>query len=205
MLWQVPFNLVCMSLSCRLSWAQKTRRSHIWMASTIIVWLQGRGSDPWTTCLEERRLLLPWLCSSLFTGETAEEFRVLNMFDLKEKETLHKSIYLCCLKADCNICTVWNIVKNNLSCFCLATNLPPSLSWMRLTLLWTILTLARSVQKIYLIQWLELFNQCCLWNKQCFFHHIKYKVQPIISLCTPRWPIILKTSRCRTFRPSSFL
>lgn len=57
-----------MSFFFRLSWAQKTQRSRIWMASTITAWLQGRGSDPWTTCLEERRPSPPWRCSLLSTG-----------------------------------------------------------------------------------------------------------------------------------------
>lgn len=52
------------------------------MASTITVWLQESGSDPWTTCLEERRPLLPWLFSLLFTGETKDEYKVLYMFGL---------------------------------------------------------------------------------------------------------------------------
>ena len=66
---------VCVCFFCRLSWDQKTQRSPTWMASTITVWLQGRDSDPWITCLEERRLSLPWLCSLLFTGETKKEYR----------------------------------------------------------------------------------------------------------------------------------
>lgn len=45
------------------------------MVSIITVWPQARGSDQWTTCQEERKLLLPWLCSSLFTGETREMCR----------------------------------------------------------------------------------------------------------------------------------
>lgn len=61
------------SLPCRLSWARKTQRSHIWTASTITVWLQERGLDPWTTCLEERRLSQLWHCYLLFTGKTTEE------------------------------------------------------------------------------------------------------------------------------------
>lgn len=45
------------------------------MASTITVWLQERGSDPWTTCQEERRLSLPWLCYLLSTGKTRQNYR----------------------------------------------------------------------------------------------------------------------------------
>lgn len=56
------------SASRRLSWAQRIQRSPIWMESTTTVWLQGSASGPWTTCLEERRRLLPWLCSSQSTG-----------------------------------------------------------------------------------------------------------------------------------------
>lgn len=57
---------------CRLSWAQKTPRSHTWTALTITVWPLERDSGPWTICLEERRLSLPWLCSLLFTGTTGQ-------------------------------------------------------------------------------------------------------------------------------------
>lgn len=69
------WNTVSVYFLCRLSWAQKTQRSLTWMGSTITVWLQERGSDPWTTCLEERRLLLPWLCYLLSTGKTREDYR----------------------------------------------------------------------------------------------------------------------------------
>lgn len=105
--------------SCRLSWARRIQRSPIWMESTTTVWLQGSGSGPWTTCLEERRLSLPWLCSLQFTGNSK---RVLT----EHSSSLHIILY------------------KPSSCL-LATNLPPSLSWMRLMLPWTTQTSARSV------------------------------------------------------------
>lgn len=58
--------------SCRLSWAQRIQRSPIWMESTTTVSLQGSASGQWTTCLEERRLLLPWPCSLQFTGNSKQ-------------------------------------------------------------------------------------------------------------------------------------
>ena len=38
------------------------------MGLTTTAWLPASASGPWTTCLVERRLWPPWLCSSPFTG-----------------------------------------------------------------------------------------------------------------------------------------
>lgn len=53
----------------RLSWDQKTQRSRTQMVLITTVWRRVSGSDPWTTCLVERRLWQLQRYCFQFTGQ----------------------------------------------------------------------------------------------------------------------------------------
>lgn len=166
------------SISCRLSWAQKTLRSHIWMESTITAWLRGRGSDPWTTCLEERRLLLPWLCSLLFTG-----------VDLQ--------VYLHCFKADGDVLLTKSLllvssykpapffVLDEIDAALDNTNIGKVCSPMMLD----------SVILAFLIS-----AACDVNTSFNAGHYIKYKLQLIVSLCTLKVANYIKDQSVQNFQ-----